>query len=282
MFPIVCFQGADSILWRCRWLWVAEGSTCSRKTSRMLSTPALGSTTAHEKTGDTLCRNGLKEQRTKYVSPPLPSLWCFSAPFYLPSYIFILRNSKWLRRYHSDFLFLFPLFIYIFFNVQKGHYVWNKQQLLSLNPNNVDHLLGEFAAAIIKLPLKCKWRLIGACIYCWLIFFVCGIISSWILSPVFVALFEPGDMTYELERNTDTDPSLTEMVEVAIKILKKNPNGFYLLVEGGLHNQWSRLDCWHFKSELSWIHLEKTCFEEWLRQFKEEEAWQKQETAASF
>uniref|UniRef100_A0A673CLL6 Alkaline phosphatase n=1 Tax=Sphaeramia orbicularis TaxID=375764 RepID=A0A673CLL6_9TELE len=34
-------------------------------------------------------------------------------------------------------------------------------------------------------------------------------------------------------RNTDTDPSLTEMVEVAIKILRKNPSGFYLLVEGG-------------------------------------------------
>lgn len=43
-------------------------------------------------------------------------------------------------------------------------------------------------------------------------------------------------MTYELERNTDTDPSLTEMVDAAIKILKKNPSGFYLLVEGGLHN----------------------------------------------
>ncbi|TNM89175.1 alkaline phosphatase, tissue-nonspecific isozyme [Takifugu flavidus] len=71
---------------------------------------------------------------------------------------------------------------------KNGHYVWNKKQLLSLNPNNVDYLLG---------------------------------------------LFEPEDMTYDLERNPETDPSLTEMVEVAIKILKKNPNGFYLLVEGG-------------------------------------------------
>lgn len=51
---------------------------------------------------------------------------------------------------------------------------------------------------------------------------------------IFPGLFEPADMTYELERNTDTDPSLTEMVEVAIKVLKKNPNGFYLLVEGEL------------------------------------------------
>lgn len=48
------------------------------------------------------------------------------------------------------------------------------------------------------------------------------------------ALFEPADMMYDLERNVETDPSLTEMVEVAIKILRKNPNGFYLLVEGGL------------------------------------------------
>lgn len=45
-------------------------------------------------------------------------------------------------------------------------------------------------------------------------------------------LFEPGDLPFDLERNSETDPSLTEMVEVAIKILRKNPSGFYLLVEG--------------------------------------------------
>ncbi|KAM9535070.1 alkaline phosphatase-like [Salvelinus alpinus] len=71
---------------------------------------------------------------------------------------------------------------------KNAHYVWNKKELLSLNPNSVDYLLG---------------------------------------------LFEPGDLPYDLERNNETDPSLTEMVEVAIKILKKNPSGFYLLVEGG-------------------------------------------------
>lgn len=54
----------------------------------------------------------------------------------------------------------------------------------------------------------------------------------WLL--LLAALFEPTDMTYELERNNTTDPSLTEMVDVAIKILRKNPNGFYLLVEGWL------------------------------------------------
>lgn len=73
-------------------------------------------------------------------------------------------------------------------NNKRGYYVWNKEELLSLNPSNVDYLLG---------------------------------------------LFEPADLQYELERNRETDPSLTEMVEVAIKVLRKNPRGFYLLVEGG-------------------------------------------------
>ncbi|XP_076863802.1 alkaline phosphatase, tissue-nonspecific isozyme [Brachyhypopomus gauderio] len=71
---------------------------------------------------------------------------------------------------------------------KRGNYVWNKKDLLALNPSSVDYLLG---------------------------------------------LFEPGDLPYDLERNTSMDPSLTEMVEVAIKILRKNPKGFYLLVEGG-------------------------------------------------
>lgn len=39
-------------------------------------------------------------------------------------------------------------------------------------------------------------------------------------------------MQYELNRNNLTDPSLSEMVEVALSILMKNPKGFFLLVEG--------------------------------------------------
>ncbi|KFQ05709.1 Intestinal-type alkaline phosphatase, partial [Leptosomus discolor] len=46
-----------------------------------------------------------------------------------------------------------------------------------------------------------------------------------------MGLFEPGDMKYNLVRNTTLDPSLTEMMEVAITILSRNPNGFYLFVE---------------------------------------------------
>ncbi|XP_067826780.1 alkaline phosphatase, tissue-nonspecific isozyme isoform X1 [Heptranchias perlo] len=76
-------------------------------------------------------------------------------------------------------------------NTKRGknaHYVWNRQQLKSLDLSKVDHLMG---------------------------------------------LFEHGDLQYELERNKTTDPSLEEMVGVAIRILSKNPKGFFLLVEGG-------------------------------------------------
>ncbi|NWS83303.1 PPBI phosphatase, partial [Toxostoma redivivum] len=46
-----------------------------------------------------------------------------------------------------------------------------------------------------------------------------------------MGLFEPGDMKYSLVRNTTVDPSLTEMMEAAITILSRNPEGFYLFVE---------------------------------------------------
>lgn len=48
-----------------------------------------------------------------------------------------------------------------------------------------------------------------------------------------MGLFEPKDCRYELERDPTMDPSLTEMMEKAIKILSKNPKGFFLFVEGG-------------------------------------------------
>lgn len=49
-------------------------------------------------------------------------------------------------------LYVRVLYLFIFLTVQKGHYVWNKQQLLSLNPSNVDYLLGKFLVS-----LKCKF-----------------------------------------------------------------------------------------------------------------------------
>uniref|UniRef100_A0A8C7ZZB4 alkaline phosphatase n=1 Tax=Oryzias sinensis TaxID=183150 RepID=A0A8C7ZZB4_9TELE len=46
-----------------------------------------------------------------------------------------------------------------------------------------------------------------------------------------MGLFEPKDCRYELERDSSMDPSLTEMTEKAIRILSKNPEGFFLFVE---------------------------------------------------
>ncbi|XP_062439023.1 intestinal-type alkaline phosphatase-like [Rhea pennata] len=48
-----------------------------------------------------------------------------------------------------------------------------------------------------------------------------------------MGLFEPNDLKYNMTHNTTLDPSLSEMTEAAIKVLSRNPNGFYLFVEGG-------------------------------------------------
>nr|XP_033778063.1 alkaline phosphatase-like [Geotrypetes seraphini] len=93
-----------------------------------------------------------------------------------------------------------------------ANYVWNRKQLLSLNPQKVDYVMG---------------------------------------------LFEPSDMKFEQERQSSTDPSLSEMVHVAIQTLQKNPKGFFLLVEAG------RIDHGHHASRASQalhetIELDKT------------------------
>lgn len=51
---------------------------------------------------------------------------------------------------------------------------------------------------------------------------------------LFLGLFERSHMHYELDRHKDKagEPSIAEMVEKAIKILQKNPKGYFLLVEG--------------------------------------------------
>jgi alkaline phosphatase len=50
-----------------------------------------------------------------------------------------------------------------------------------------------------------------------------------------LGLFEPGHMNFESEREKDVagEPSLAEMTSTAIRVLKNNPNGFFLMVEGG-------------------------------------------------
>ncbi|XP_037704611.1 intestinal-type alkaline phosphatase [Choloepus didactylus] len=48
-----------------------------------------------------------------------------------------------------------------------------------------------------------------------------------------MGLFEPGDTKYDIQRNVTEDPSLMEMTDVALRLLSRNPRGFYLFVEGG-------------------------------------------------
>ncbi|GAB1608181.1 hypothetical protein Ahia01_001102300 [Argonauta hians] len=50
-----------------------------------------------------------------------------------------------------------------------------------------------------------------------------------------LGLFEPSHMQYDIDRDNSSkgEPSLAEMVEKAIKILKRDKDGFFLFVEGG-------------------------------------------------
>ncbi|XP_059134180.1 intestinal-type alkaline phosphatase 1-like isoform X1 [Peromyscus eremicus] len=52
-----------------------------------------------------------------------------------------------------------------------------------------------------------------------------------------MGLFEPAEMKYDVYRDTTQDPSLAEMTEVAVRMLSRNPRGFYLFVEGGRIDQ---------------------------------------------
>lgn len=46
------------------------------------------------------------------------------------------------------------------------------------------------------------------------------------------ALFNHSDMAFEIDRDPAKEPSLAEMTRIAIQKLSKNPNGFFLMVEG--------------------------------------------------
>lgn len=47
-----------------------------------------------------------------------------------------------------------------------------------------------------------------------------------------LALLSYDHLAYEIDRNSDEEPSLTEMTKKAIEMLEKNEKGYFLLVEG--------------------------------------------------
>jgi alkaline phosphatase len=60
-----------------------------------------------------------------------------------------------------------------------------------------------------------------------------GALSPSATQPV-IGLFAPLDLSYEAERDPAVQPSLTEMTSKAIDLLSQRPEGFFLVVEGGL------------------------------------------------
>ena len=40
-------------------------------------------------------------------------------------------------------------------------------------------------------------------------------------------------MSFEIDRDNNIEPSIIEMTQKAIEMLSLNPNGYFLLVEGG-------------------------------------------------
>lgn len=46
-------------------------------------------------------------------------------------------------------------------------------------------------------------------------------------------LFKPDNLDYHLDMDPTDQPTLREMTKVAIEMLQKEKNGFYLFVEGG-------------------------------------------------
>lgn len=109
---------------------------------------------------------------------------------------------------------------------QGAQYVWNRTALIQASQDpSVTHLMGNDPLLPTFLPCPPgPWTR------------MCARTPLHSLSvtpvPFPTGLFEPGDMNYEAQRDTKQDPSLKEMTEAALRLLSRNPRGFYLFVEG--------------------------------------------------
>ncbi|KAM4659652.1 intestinal-type alkaline phosphatase-like [Amazona ochrocephala] len=108
---------------------------------------------------------------------------------------------------------------------QGARYVWDKKGMDAVKDDSVSHLLGKSIAACTTSNLSSS--------------LLWGCRQEHKADPLQMSphpaspgLFEPKDMKYELNRNTSTDPSIVEMTEKAIRILRRNPKGFFLFEEG--------------------------------------------------
>ncbi|XP_062614831.1 alkaline phosphatase-like [Saccostrea cucullata] len=81
-------------------------------------------------------------------------------------------------------------------------------------------------------------------------------------TDVALGLFNDGHMSFELDRDNSTtgEPSIAEMTEKAIKILRRNSNGFFLLVEGG------RIDSAHHDNNAKRALYDALAFEKAIRE----------------
>ncbi|KAM4770520.1 intestinal-type alkaline phosphatase-like [Cyanocitta cristata] len=109
---------------------------------------------------------------------------------------------------------------------QGARYVWDKKGLDAVEDDSVSHLMGRSITACTNGNPSSSSSPLWRCQQGH---------KAWHgpPQPPPPGLFEPKDMRYELNRNTSTDPSIVEMTEKAIRILRRNPNGFFLFVEGG-------------------------------------------------
>lgn len=103
---------------------------------------------------------------------------------------------------------------------QGTQYVWNRTALIQASKDpSVTHLMGNDPTPLSSPGMAAFGP-------------PCTLTCRSLLVPFPTGLFEPADMKYEFQRDHAKDPSLQEMTEVALRVLSRNPRGFYLFVEG--------------------------------------------------